>query len=411
MAWNRAAVIGPTRRKSRDRPTHNPGSTNRGCERCSLAVPRRRPRVWVAVVFLPCDFGNGGPDAHLFSGAGRDPATTSAEHRSRRGGTEGSPARGTVVSVSGARALLAAVAFALGVLAACFSDSALPCPKGEKGCRCLDDTCESGLECSEGYCVIEDCTRGEAYCNCDDGTCVGIVECFDGAVCLPPEDDDAGGSGDATGGEGPDPTTAALTTEPVPGDTTDAPGACTPGEACGACRVCDDAGTCVVDVGAPCDGPTIQCADFLWGYMDGTCYRLAAMELGARCDAFGECSSPGVQACAADQGEPQVVCDPSCVDAAASCVPNAAAETVSVDSMCVTGGFGPDCAPSCFNGSYSQFSYRACDDGACTPVTAKDIDCGAYSCESGACNTSCQDQLDCAMFYACDMGTQTCYLP
>jgi hypothetical protein len=151
----------------------------------------------------------------------------------------------------------------------------------------------------------------------------------------------------------------------------------------------------------------VECDDFLWGYMGGACYRLAAATLQARCDAFGACSPVSPQDCPVRQGEPQVSCDASCVDGAAQCAAYAPAETVSVESMCIESGPGPDCTTACFNGSYSELNVRECSFGEC--VVVGEEECGAYTCENLQCNTSCSEQFDCAMFYVCEMGM--CVLP
>lgn len=309
--------------------------------------------------------------------------------------------------------LRTALALVAGVGLGCFSEEPSLCPKGEKGCRCLEDTCEAGLMCSQEYCVLENCTVGDAYCNCDDGTCLGAVECFDGAVCLPPEgsDDAAGSGGESGGGAGSgDDDSTPSTGDPTPGDSTGS-ASCALGEPCGTCRRCDDSGTCVVDVGMACDGPTLACGDYVWGLMDGSCLAMAAVEIGARCDAFGECSTASSQDCPADPGEALVVCHSGCVDAPGVCVPGAAAATVSLDAMCVSSGPGPDCRPACFNGTGSEYNHNECSGGDCVNIPALDVDCGAYKCDDQGCLTSCTSELDCAQLHACDMMTGECYLP
>ncbi len=300
-------------------------------------------------------------------------------------------------------------------LGACFSEDPPHCPRGDRGCRCLEGLCEDGFVCSErDYCLLEDCTPGEVYCSCDAGMCNGVIECFDDAVCRPEEPIDVAGTEGSASGSGSGSTSTSDSTSTTTTDaqtSTSTPTDCTPGEPCGPCRRCDDEGDCEVEVGVACDGPTLQCADYVWGYEAGTCYLKAAAELGARCDVFGECREADVSDCPDEIGEPGVVCEPGCVDAPALCVPNAPAATVTVESMCIESGPGPDCGPTCFNGSYSQVSHYECSGGQCVNVPALDVDCGPYRCENLACNTTCVDVLDCVMLHACDPKTGTCYVP
>jgi hypothetical protein len=165
----------------------------------------------------------------------------------------------------------------------------------------------------------------------------------------------------------------------------------------------------MVDVGMPCDGPTIACGEYVWGLQEGTCYALADMQIGARCDAFAECVMPAVGDCPATQGAPVVECDEGCVAAPGVCAANAPIDTVTLDAMCVAEGTTPGCAPYCFNGSGSELNFRTCSGGQCVGDSTQDVDCDAYSCENGACNTSCVDGTDCAFFYYCDGSV--CVLP
>jgi hypothetical protein len=285
----------------------------------------------------------------------------------------------------------------------------VPCPKGDRGCRCLEGLCESGFVCSEReYCLLENCTPGEVYCSCDNGMCVDQIECVDEAVCRPDEPVVVDTEGNASGSQSGTTTSTSTTSDDASGE---GPTGCTPGDVCGPCRRCDDAGACQVDVGMPCEGPPLQCADYLWGLVGGACYLKAAVELEARCDAFGECHAASVQDCPAEMGAVHISCDPACLDAPGVCVANAPAATGSLEAMCVESGPGPDCGIRCENGSGSELSYYECSNGNCMPNSALDVDCGAYRCENLACNTSCTEHLDCAMSHACDMMTEMCYLP
>jgi hypothetical protein len=137
---------------------------------------------------------------------------------------------------------------------------------------------------------------------------------------------------------------------------------------------------------------------------------MAAAELEARCDAFGECEPPSPQDCPAERGEAHVSCEASCIDAPGACASRAPAETVSIGTMCVESGQTPDCMERCANRSGSSLRHHECRDGQCVNVSELNVECGAYSCEDFACNTSCTDQFDCSFFYYCDVMTKTCEL-
>src|SRR5690606_30990901 len=100
----------------------------------------------------------------------------------------------------------------------------------------------------------------------------------------PSESDESVGDGDGEPGEseGPSETTA---------------GDCQPGTSCGPCQICDDAGECVIDVGGPCDGPTLSCGDYLYGVEETTCHRLSKVELAGRCSEQGSCESADPSEC------------------------------------------------------------------------------------------------------------------
>jgi hypothetical protein len=301
-------------------------------------------------------------------------------------------------------------------IGACFSEAAgFDCNPGEGGCECNQGVCFEGLECTSGYCTRRGCTPGGEFCVCDEGMCDGDLECFEGIVCRPKkgkgDPTDAGGtetSGvSAEGTDGSATTTTGAGQTSTDGTTGDDGTGCD--SACGECTTCSARGECVPDPGASCDGPTLQCADYVHGLQDGTCYALAPGEVGPACNSQGICVAATAQDCAPVQGEVIAACDATCVEAPGLCAPFAAASALDVAAFCEQDGTTADCTSTCFNGSYSQLNVKTCSGGAC--IMLDEIDCGGYDCVDLMCLTSCTSHIDCAMFYACDFMSGTCYLP
>jgi hypothetical protein len=298
-----------------------------------------------------------------------------------------------------------ALAWLVAVLAgACFSEPfAYDCDRGEKGCSCNGGLCLVGLECKEDHCVVPGCTRGDAFCNCDDGDCNAHLRCWEGAVCVP-EDGSEGTAGSS------DPTAASATGS---GDVTSAgssdvssDGSESDACSCGPCERCDSGGACEPDVGAACDGEMLECADFLWGYEEGSCFRFASTTLPSTCDATGACRAATPQDCPARKGDALVECDVGCVSAPELCDSYDPAASVSLETMCVVGGTAPGCTQVCYDGSGSSERYLQCDGfGHCQQIGM--ADCMGYSCDGDSCRTSCADQPDCAQFYSCAMSVCT----
>ena len=285
------------------------------------------------------------------------------------------------------------------VVGACFSEPfEYHCDRGEKGCACNDGLCLSGLECKEGHCVLPGCTRAEKFCNCDDGDCNAHLVCWEGSVCVPDDGSEgSAGTSSATGDAETGSETVASSVDSSGSET----GACS----CPACHTCDDSGACVVDVGASCEGDALECSDFLFGYEEGVCYRLAAGSVSPTCGADGTCRAATPQQCASKKGEAAVECDDGCVDAPELCDTYDPASTVDLETLCVTRGPGPGCGDTCFNGSGSELYHNACMAGHCTTMSIEG--CNAYACEDLMCRTDCVDGSDCAQLYFCSMGTCT----
>jgi hypothetical protein len=275
--------------------------------------------------------------------------------------------------------------------------------------------CLQGLECTSGFCTRTGCDPGTEFCVCEDGTCEGDLECFEGIVCRPKK-----GKGDPTGagetdsatggGEGSAEATSAgdgSSASTATADASSGGGGCDP--VCGECTTCSADGECVPDPGTPCAGPTLQCADYVHSLQDGTCYALAAGEVGPVCNSAGECVAATPQDCDATQGEVIAACDGNCVVAPGLCSPFAPAAAVSRGEYCEQDGTTPECATFCFNGSYSEVNVNVCSGGQCVQVD--EIDCGAYACENGMCNASCTEQWHCSMFNVCDAMSGTCGPP
>lgn len=167
---------------------------------------------------------------------------------------------------------------------ACFTEGAQldgpgdpACPNGTRGCPCFaDESCDDGLSCSMGACVMPGCTPGELACNCHDGSmCFNPLVC-EGNACHEPAD--ATGTGEASG------TTAATTTpgttEPASTGADETRGAstgmgdCVGEPDCAACRACAAVGPCLDEFGACADDATctalLACVDAC-GESDPSC--------------------------------------------------------------------------------------------------------------------------------------------
>jgi hypothetical protein len=310
------------------------------------------------------------------------------------------------------------IALLLGVaVGACFNDeTGFVCSPGEGGCECNQGVCLQGLTCTSGFCTRTGCEPGTEFCVCDEGTCVGELECFEGIVCRPKKgmgDPSGGGATDdaaSASGEGSEASTSSASTSAgsstSASTSTDSGGDCDP--ACGECTTCNANGECVPDPGMPCEGPTLQCADYVHSLQDGTCFALASGEVGPVCNSQGSCVAASPQDCDPVQGRPIAQCDWACIKSPALCTQFAPASAAIDGELCEDDGTTPECTTTCFNGSYSQLDVHVCSAGQCLEVES--IPCDAYACENLMCNNSCTEHWHCAMFYYCDFMSGTCVL-
>jgi hypothetical protein len=269
----------------------------------------------------------------------------------------------------------------------------------------------------DGWCSFpaEDCVSGWQYGeHAGDGL---------GKECVPVEDESGEGdaesetgSGTGTATEGPegsgeDPGCAGLgSTCSIDGD------CCTDcmrcendvcvartGEAepCGEeCRACSADGVCEVAVGESCGVATLDCADYVWGISDATCWALASDTVYGACSMLGECLPPAASACPMVQGLPLVACDPTCLDPNHSCTPGKLGSEIAISSVCVVDSKTIDCDQSCSDGTGSVEYQHWCDgSGQCSVLDS--FDCGLYRCEGNECGTSCVDVNDCVWFAEC----------
>jgi hypothetical protein len=216
----------------------------------------------------------------------------------------------------------------------------------------------------------------------------------------PSESGESPGDGD---GDGDDEPSESSTDDPTdPTDPTD--GECTPGTSCGPCQICDDTGECVIDVGGHCDGPTLNCGDYLAGPADSICYRLTDVELVGRCSEQGVCESAKPSECPPEKGAVHFACDPACVTDLQGCTPFAKAGDIKMEAMCAVGGETTQaCTGKCTAGIEAVAQGFGCVAGECMPLGDAQF-CGPYLCdEQGlecleACETvsECTDQFTCA---------------
>lgn len=211
----------------------------------------------------------------------------------------------------------------------------------------------------------------------------------------PDESDDSSESlGDGDGE--PSESSSDDATDPTDGD-------CIAGSSCGPCQICDDDGECVIDVGRQCEGPTLHCADFLFGVSETTCYTLADVALAGRCSEQGACESSLPSECPLEKGVVHFACDAGCVTNLDACTPFSKASEVEMSAMCsVDGEPGPACTPKCTDGIQSLVQSYGCVVGECQPLGAVAL-CGAYACnEQGtACLEACELISDCAEPFTC----------
>ena len=200
-----------------------------------------------------------------------------------------------------------------------------------------------------------DCNPAGAQCQADSDCCGGCLLCQDGA-CMA----DTGASA-----------------------------------ACGPCQACDATGQCAIDEGAPCDGPTIDCTQILYGLSDGDC--LAADGVATpQCNALGECRPADAADC--DQpGAAVVSCSDVCIDNAAACASGQAVDSISVESMCVTNQETAGCSDECkYRDSVAAYYfYDNWCGGAGTCMARTSSECYPYGCDQAGCFTSCESDEDC----------------
>lgn len=186
-----------------------------------------------------------------------------------------------------------------------------------------------------------------------------------------------------------------------PTDPTD--GECTPGTSCGPCQICDDTGECVIDVGGPCDGPKLDCGDYLFGVSESICYRLADVALAGHCSEQGVCESAKPSECPLEKGAVHFACDPVCVTNLQGCTPFGKAGEIKMQAMCAVGGEPTQaCTSKCTAGIQAVVQGHGCVAGECMPLGQAEF-CGPYLCdEQGiACLDACETTSDCADQFTC----------
>jgi hypothetical protein len=206
------------------------------------------------------------------------------------------------------------------------------------------------------------------------------------------ESDEAPGDGD---GE-PSESSTDDPTDPTEGE-------CTPGTSCGPCKICDETSECVIDVGGPCDGPTLHCADYLFGASESSCYRLTDVELVGRCSEQGTCESSKPSECPLEKGALHFACDGACVTNVEGCSPYAAASEVEMSAMCsVNGESTAMCTSKCTDGIQAVVQDFGCVTGECAPLGEAAL-CGPYACDEQevACLESCETVSDCNEQFTC----------
>lgn len=236
----------------------------------------------------------------------------------------------------------------------------------------------------------------------------GSTESSDSATTVSTSDGDGDGEPSTTNGDGDgEPSTGDGDGEPNTGDGDGEP-SCPLGSACSPCHVCDENGECVPDVGAPCAGAQLHCAEYLYGREGGTCYKLADVVLGSQCTEGGECKEVGANACPLQQGEPHFECDLGCVTFPEACEPFALAATVDLGNMCAVEGPGPECKPTCSNEMSSSIETYGCNFGECMSLGLITT-CFNYACneQTDACYQQCNDDAQCAVGHFCEQGI--CY--
>lgn len=184
-------------------------------------------------------------------------------------------------------------------------------------------------------------------------------------------------------------------------------------EPCGECQACDATGVCAIDEGGPCDGPAIDCTEYLSG-LDGQSCRAAAGEAGPTCNGLGECEPADPSECT-EPGDPVVSCDVQCIDNRAACAAGALISSVSHDAMCVLDQDNGMCPGTCFlvTSVYSYYEYteRACGSSGQCDAQGEAAECGNYNCELGSgCFDTCQTNAQCFGSSTCDMvgGVMRC---
>lgn len=211
------------------------------------------------------------------------------------------------------------------------------------------------------------------------------------------DDTDPGESGEAPG-DGDGESSTDDPTDPTDGD-------CTPGTSCGPCQVCDEAGACVIDVGAVCDGAALHCADYLYGPVESTCYRLTDISLASRCSEQGVCKPPPASECPLEQGMSHFACDPACVTNLDGCTRYASANEIEMSAMCsVNGEATPMCHPVCTGGNLATVQRHGCDTGECAPIGGPTA-CEPYLCneQDTGCFEACETDAQCADPYTCSV--------
>jgi hypothetical protein len=151
--------------------------------------------------------------------------------------------------------------------------------------------------------------------------------------------------------------------------TSDESSGCTPGEACGECRVCNADGECEITPGAKCGA--IDCVDYVFGEFGEKCVAFGHQIVDSLCSEEGACK-PGLELCEVP-GEPlcELVCASACVSM----------ELVG-EGICAPDGPTSECMGSeCID--LSTLVTFACLDGFCTP---EDSVCGGGTfCAEGMC--------------------------
>ncbi len=200
-----------------------------------------------------------------------------------------------------------------------------------------------------------DCAQPGQTCGGDDDCCGGCLRCENGA-CVP-----------RTG-----------ETEP-----------------CGECQACDATGVCAIDEGGPCDGPTIDCTQYVAGLEGENCLAAAGVA-GATCDALGVCTPADPSGCT-EPGDVILNCDEACLDNPAACQPGALASSVTVAAMCLTEQDAAGCIDSCSLMGAVRYVHteRWCGEfGQCSakgPATS----CLNYYCDESGCDEECRTTDDC----------------